>query len=331
MAEPALNRLTRLLAMVPWLLRHQGVSLTAAAQYFEITQEQLIQDLELLFVCGLPGHLPDDLIDAEWETGHIYLGNAASIAQPLRLSTDEAAALLVALQALAEVPGIGDRAAVTSALAKLQEATGAATMDDCLRIDVQPAQQPAILRCCEQSLREQRRLRLEYLVPHRDHVTAREVDPIALVHSEGQWYLSGWCHRAEAARTFRIDRILTATILDQPGIAPTDLPKPELTGRLFTPAATDQLVQLRTTPSARWLVDYYPVEDWTEVGAGQLEISLRTADLDWLIALVLRLGGQCEVLHPAAVRDRIQHSAAQALAQYGSGNSAIATRNQTAE
>ena len=68
---------------------------------------QLEADLELLFVCGTPGHMPDDLIEAEWEGGRVYLGNADTIARPLRLGVDEALALIVGLRALAAVPGPG--------------------------------------------------------------------------------------------------------------------------------------------------------------------------------------------------------------------------------
>ena len=50
-----------------------------------------MDDLELLFVCGTPGHMPDELIDAEWEGGRVFLDNADTIARPLRLGVDEAA------------------------------------------------------------------------------------------------------------------------------------------------------------------------------------------------------------------------------------------------
>jgi proteasome accessory factor C len=95
--------------MVPWLLRRQGVSLEEAARHFGITEEQLVKDLQLLFVCGTPGHMPDDLIEAEWESGEVYVDNAEAISRPLRLAPDEAVALLVGLRTLAEVPGLHDR------------------------------------------------------------------------------------------------------------------------------------------------------------------------------------------------------------------------------
>ena len=92
----------------PWCpscVTRQGIPLAEAAADFGITEAQLVKDLELLFVCGTPGHLPDDLIEAEWEGGHVYLRNADTIARPLRLGVDEALALVVGLRTLAEVPG----------------------------------------------------------------------------------------------------------------------------------------------------------------------------------------------------------------------------------
>ena len=80
-----------------------------------------------MFLCGTPGGYHGDLIEAEWESGQVYLGNADTIKRPLRLGVDEALALIVGLRALAAVPGIGERDAVVRALAKLEAATGSAS------------------------------------------------------------------------------------------------------------------------------------------------------------------------------------------------------------
>lgn len=112
MSGGATERLSRLLAMVPYLLARQGIPLAEAAAQFGISERQLVKDLELLFVCGTPGHMPDDLIEAEWDTGHVYLGNADAIARPLRLGVDEALALIVGLRTLGEVPGLDRKSVV---------------------------------------------------------------------------------------------------------------------------------------------------------------------------------------------------------------------------
>jgi proteasome accessory factor C len=72
----ATDRLSRLLALVPYLVSRQGIPLAEAAAEFGISQAQLVKDLELLFVCGTPGHLPDDLIDVDWDDGNVFLSNA---------------------------------------------------------------------------------------------------------------------------------------------------------------------------------------------------------------------------------------------------------------
>ena len=88
-ASASTERLSRLLAMVPYLLTHQGIPLAEASEHFGISENDLVHDLELLFVCGTPGHMPDDLIDARWDSGRIYLSNADPIARPARLAVDQ--------------------------------------------------------------------------------------------------------------------------------------------------------------------------------------------------------------------------------------------------
>ena len=157
MSGGATERLSRLLAMVPYLLARQGIPLREAARQFGISEDQLVKDLELLFVCGTPGHMPDDLIEAEWDTGHVYLNNAETIARPLRLGVDEALALIVGLRALAEVPGLHDRDALDRTLAKLEAAAGAAAAPSNL-VDVHVEGEEQALSTVRTALRDGRRL-----------------------------------------------------------------------------------------------------------------------------------------------------------------------------
>ena len=61
-----------------------------AVDVLGVSEDQVVEDLELLFVCGTPGYGHAELIDAQWDSGHIYLDNADDIAAPMRLSRDEA-------------------------------------------------------------------------------------------------------------------------------------------------------------------------------------------------------------------------------------------------
>ncbi|MEP6800238.1 MAG: WYL domain-containing protein, partial [Lapillicoccus sp.] len=176
--ESATNRLSRLLTMVPWLLTHQGVEVSVAAAEFGVTDDQLVADLGLLFLCGTPGGMPDDLIEADWEDGRVYLGNAEHIARPLRLTVDEALSLMVGLRALASTPGIAEHEPVARALSKLEEATGAVgAASTRVQVSIDDGAQASTLAAARRAVRDHRRVHLRYLVPARDEVSERDVDP----------------------------------------------------------------------------------------------------------------------------------------------------------
>ena len=108
-APSTAERMTRLLALVPYLqARPDGVRLADAADDFGVTEAQLRRDLDLLWVCGLPGHGPGDLIDLAFEGDRVRVTFTAGLVRPLRLTTDEAVALIVALRALLDMPGLAE-------------------------------------------------------------------------------------------------------------------------------------------------------------------------------------------------------------------------------
>lgn len=315
MSAGATDRLSRLLAMVPYLVGRQGIPIAEAAAEFGITERQLVKDLELLFVCGTPGHMPDDLIEAEWDDGHVYLGNVDPIARPLRLAVDEALALVVGLRALADVPGLHDRDALHRTLAKLETAAGeAATPSASVAVDVGEAVGP--LADVRRALSEGRRLHLTYFVPARDETTERDVDPMRLLMVDGRWYLEGWCRRAEEVRLFRLDRVEAMQVLDVPAEVPAAATQRDLREGLFQPSPEDMVVTLELDAAAHWVVDYYPVESVDRMPDGLLLVRLRAADSRWLRTLVLRLGGAARVLDPPELAEQVRRSAAEALEAY---------------
>ena len=322
--ESATSRLSRLLTMVPWLLNRQGVEIEEAAREFAVTPAQVEADLALLFLCGTPGGYHGDLIEAEWGSGRVFLGNADTINRPLRLGVDEALALIVGLRALAAVPGIGERDAVVRALAKLEAATGSASAGSSrIQVSIDEGTGTEVLALAQQALAARRRVHLRYLVPGRDESTERDVDPMRVISFDAHWYLEGWCHRAEDVRLFRLDRIESLTILDEDGTAPATAQPRELDSGVFTPHPDDQLVRLALGPGATWVSDYYPTESVERTQGGGAVVTLRTADTAWLRRLMWRLGSQATVLEPAGLALEVQQGARAALEAYAASAGSI--------
>jgi predicted DNA-binding transcriptional regulator YafY len=305
--EPATERLARLLSMVPWLVHRQGIDIAEAARGLGVGEDQLRADLDLLFLCGT-GSMPDELIEVDSEDGRIFIRNADTIARPLRLGWDEAVTLIVGLRALAAVPGLHDDDAVLRALAKLEHAAGdLVAAADRVRATLAEDVDPNLLATLRTALSDRRRVRIEYESAGTDSVSERDVDIMRVAGLDGRWYIEGWCHRAAATRLFRLDRIRSVEVLDVDGTPPEEAASRDLSAGTYQPAPDALTATLLLAPSARWVCDYYPVEQHaavtTAAGESAEAVTLRVSRPDWLVRLVVRLGGHCTVLAPDGLRD----------------------------
>jgi proteasome accessory factor C len=309
------DRLPRLLALLPYLLAHPGVRVAEAADDFGVPEAQLRRDLQLLWMCGLPGHGPGDLIDLSFEGDTVSVGHDAGLARPLRLTTDEALALVVALRTLADEPRLTDRGAVERALAKVEAAAGGAVeAASAVAVAVEPTDR--VLAQLRGALDQGLAVHLTYYVAARDETTERDVDPIRLRWADGRWYLEAWCRSVGAMRFFRIDRVDAVEVLDEPSAPPADAVPRDLTDGIYQPAPEHPLVTLRLDQPGRWVADYYPCETATPLADGRLEVTLRAADPAWMRRLVLGLGSAAEVVGPAWLVEQVRAEAAEALAAY---------------
>jgi proteasome accessory factor C len=311
------DRLARLLNLVPYLLARPGIPIGSAATDLGVSEKQLREDLELLWVCGLPGYGPGDLIDMAFDGDHVTVTYDAGIDRPLRLTQDEAMALIVALRMLAEVPGAHDRDAVERALAKIESAAGDAAAELAVAAAA-TARHIASDRLADLQGAVQRRraLRITYYTATRDEVTERVVDPMRVLVAEGRAYLEAWCRRVEAVRLFRVDRIDSSEELDEPAAPPPDAQPHDVSGGVFTPNDELPLITLRIGRWERWITEYYPCERVVEESTERWLVSLRASDLSWARRMVMGLGPGATVVSPRALADAVRAEAMAALSSY---------------
>jgi proteasome accessory factor C len=312
------DRMTRLLALVPYLTaRPEGVALSGAARDFGVGERQLRSDLELLWMCGLPGYGPGDLIDLAFEGDRVRVTFTAGMVRPLRLTTDEAVALVVALRTLLELPGLAERDAVSRALAKVSAAAGHAA-DRVTPVAVSVDAREEALAVVKDGLERKRALHLHYYVPTRDERTERTVDPMRLLLVDGRWYLEAWCRRVEGVRLFRLDRVDDVVVLDERAAPPPQAHERDVDHGIYQPEPGSPAVRLRLARHARWVADYYPVDSVAPVDdpPGGLAVTVRTADLAWARRLVASLGGAAQVDEPADLAAEVAADARAALSRY---------------
>ena len=312
--KQSVDRLGRLLNLVPYLLARPGTLVSEAAADLGVSERQLREDLELLWVCGLPGYGPGDLIDMALDGDRVTISHDAGIDRPLRLTQDEALALVVALRMLAETPGTGTRDVIERALAKIENAAGdLADPPVAVKLPANAEKLDNIRAAVEGG----HALRITYYTAARDETTERVVDPMRVLMVAGRGYLEAWCRRAEATRMFRVDRIDAFTELDEPSAPPPAAVPQDVSTGVFKPTADLPLMTLRVGRHSRWITEYYPVEEVRRDGA-EWVVTMRITDLGWAQRLLLGLGRDVTVIGPPELLERIRQQATAALDQYSS-------------
>lgn len=316
MADRASDRLLRMLGMIAYLDRHDGVPVAEVAEHFGVTPAQVMADVELLWMTGTPGYLPYDLIDFDatsYERGVVRLTESRGMTRPLRLGAREAVALVAALRALDGALGgaLDDEqgAVLRSALAKLTAAAGDAA--GAVDVTLAASADPQVTAAIATALREQRRLHIRY-VNASDISTERDVDPIRLVTDDERSYLLAWCRAVDGERLFRVDRVLEAHVLAEAA----DPHEVAAGADTFEPGPYGDLVTLRLASRARWVAEVTPVEAVRNLDDGSFEIDVRVVNPDWLRHLVLQVATSVVAVSPARVATDVAAAARAALAAY---------------
>ena len=303
------ERLRRLLVMLPWLMERGEVPVAEMAARFELTEAELVGDLELAALCGLPPFI-DEMIDVFIDEGVVFAGLPRLFTKPLRLTAPEGFALLTSARAAMQLPGADPDGSLARALAKLAGVLG----DDGVVVDVP---QPPATADLAAAVNDDARLRVRYWSANRDEATDREITPRSIFLDRGHWYVIADDGRSGESRTFRIDRFeqweRTGKIDAAPqGAAPVVPPSGD---RWFVDGDVPSVV-LRLAPAARWAAERYPLREEHEERDGVVVVRMAVANERWLRTLLLRLGPHASVLEPQEWHDLGADSARQLLERY---------------
>jgi len=316
-------RLERLLILVPWVMAHPETEVQEICARFKISKEELVADLDLLFMCGLPPFGPGDLIEAWIDGDHVHIAAADYLSRPLRLTQWEAVELLVMGRAIASVPGLTEADSLHRALGKLEaalspeEAASARDLAARVAVELEGTGAEPLLADLRDATGGRRRVRITYYSFGQDEVTERTVDPYVVFSTLGNWYLLGADDRSGEDRVFRVDRIKEMTPTTETFELPEDFDPGRAAGAgLFVPSPRDMEVTLDLGPGAGWVLEVTPHDTAEPQKDGWTRMSLRTPHLEWLERLVLRLGEDVRVVGPIELKEGVRTEARRALERY---------------
>lgn len=204
MVETAAIRALRSMDLIPFVLENPGVSIAELAEKFSVTQEQIKSDLQLVFMCGLPGYTPYDLIDVAFEDGIVSVIDPQVLNRPRNFSSNEIVVIALGLKMLIDINQMNPTA--TAKLRKLSEKVAKLGGSNSILMAGDVSQVP-FFEIISKAISQQRVLNLQYHSLIKDQVTNRLVLPEKLYFLNGSLYLLAMDIDIDSDRVFKVELI----------------------------------------------------------------------------------------------------------------------------
>lgn len=298
-AAPLL-RAERLLDLVPFLHSHQGISLIDLASHFQVTKQQMVSDLTTLWMCGLPGYTPLELMELDFDSGFVTIRNAPTLSKPRNISFDESLALLLGLDLLINSLPVEreDLLIIAKNLSqRIKDRVGVKTV-----LQAAPKELPNVVGVIHQAIRSREGLRISYHSLYRDFISERDVSVVDLYEKESHLYLRAYCSTAKDFREFRVDRILAISLIESPNVPNSSISSD--TGFQYS---------LRVKSPSRDLVERFGISELGE------DLTLSSYSQQWVERSVLSCGSAVALIEPESLRREIASTAQVILDRYISG------------
>jgi proteasome accessory factor BC len=304
------ERFARLVTLAGILIdtAREGRKLDVAdlCQRLQVSEQELRQDIDVLNVVNFGGgsyvlyaEVQGDQIEVDPEP---YGDN---FARPARLLPLEAKALVAAIDLIGEHLPEGS---LSSARQKIVDALGQDPAHEGLQITTAKGDDSEIARVVSAAISEHRLLEIEHYKEELDEFTTRRIEPYKLMNGQEGWYVHAWDPDKDDTRSFRLDRIRSATALDErfeprPGIEP-DIHGWPRTGEV----ADARLARVWMAPDrARWAREDKRVV--VELADGAVVVELPYAGHRYLARELLKEAGDAVVLEPDDARQAVLEAA----------------------
>ena len=297
------NQVSRLLDLVPYLTLNQGVALEKIASDFNTTKSAVLDDLNTLWMCGLPGYTPLELIDLSFETGYVSIRNADVLSSPRKLSDSETAALILGLSIIrGSLPSSSDHALLIDDLVQKLAVKTKVVAPKNISVNILPEVREVIFS----SVKTGESVKISYHSISRDEVSSRNITALRVFNEGNTEHVYSYCESSEDFRVFRLDRILQAESTGTKRVLPLLESAPE----------TNEELRLKVHSNLREISETFNLRAHTELKPED-EVISDVFSSEWAIRTICSLLGTAEVLEPLDIREQVLSRAQKALNQYG--------------
>jgi proteasome accessory factor C len=292
-------------------MKREKVKIADMAAQFSLSEADLIEDLELAAMCGLPPYTPLELTEVYVDGDYVLVGPNKYFERRLELTTSEAFGLSLLAAAAEDVPGFSRGKELKSALKKLRKVLGEGVVD----IDVEA---PEFLDVVTQCATSGERLDIVYWTPGRNEESRRRITVRSVFTDKGHWYVAADDDASGSTRHFRVDRMRSA---DKTGQFVSVRNENVTIPSWFANAEGNTVAVLDIEPQASWIVETYPCQKVEELTNGNIRVEMVVTSEHWLSRLLLRGGDAVKVISPDTLVDVRRRVATEMLALYDNKSS----------
>lgn len=295
-----LEQTARLLDLVPFLLSHQGISIEDLSAYFKVDKEEMLEDLNTLWMCGLPGYTPLELIDLNFDSGYVTIRNAAPLARIRTMSSSEIVSLILGLDILRE----NSASLSEENLAKLDALSATLRSQVNVLISVSDRSASSHRAIISQAIATRSSVEIDYFSPTSDKKSKRVITPFHFFEDNGIEYVQAHCHLAQNSRTFRVDRISGCTVVEAK--------------EPFKASTSDSIAKVRAVVAIHSLdratLETLDLEGESVTPGASIPIEAYSAE--WLTRSIMETDSGLEIIEPASLREMIAKRVDAAIALY---------------
>ncbi|KGA06425.1 MAG: hypothetical protein GM48_5015 [actinobacterium acIB-AMD-7] len=209
MVDNAASRALRTMDLIPYILENPGVSITKLAKQFSVTEKQIESDLQLVFMCGLPGYTPYELIDLIFEDGIVSIIDPQVLDKPRRFTKSELVVIALGLQLLGELSSSD-----STRLSKIKLLSNKTTqLGSSNSVIFAPSSSKSpFVEVISKAITNKKSLTIQYQSLVKDEVSIRTIFPHNLYFMNGNLYLLAMDLAAKADRVFKVELIKTCEV-----------------------------------------------------------------------------------------------------------------------
>jgi predicted DNA-binding transcriptional regulator YafY len=288
--------------LIPYVLENPGVSIAELSARFSVTQAQIESDLQLVFMCGLPGYTPYELIDVAFEDGVVSIIDPQVLDKPRKFSSNEIVVIALGLKILIDINQTN-----STALTKLKQLSDKIAKLGSIKSILMAGDVSAIpfFEIISKAISEQRVLDLQYHSLTKDEITQRKVLPEKMYFLNGSLYLSAIDTDIDSDRVFKVDLIKECKIGER------------VAGKKVLESSFETTVILDVQKQSRNFIERNSsIITAMQQNGDTTRVHLQVSNLEWIKLSVLSNAPGITVVSPEPLANAVKQSARDLLALY---------------